>query len=121
MQRAGNPVDRAGLPGDVRGDHPSRQDPGGEAEPQSPFQLTQDRGEAECRALRRPVGVVEPAPGDADVGMTLHESDQLSDRPRSGDRVGVQQEDIARRVGRLGAGRIAALLPAANPSFRSRG
>src|SRR5512135_762184 len=96
---ARDPVGRAGALGDGRGGDPPRQESGGQPEPQPPLQLAPDRVEAEGRALRRPVGLLEPGAGDPDLGARLHEFDERPQGPGPDDRVRVQQQDEAGRGG----------------------
>ena len=97
------------------------EEPRDRAEPQPPLQLAEDRGEPERRLLGRAVGLLQPAPGEPDLGVLGQEVDQGPRAPRGGPRVsGLSSQISSGGSSDARAGAIAALLPAANPPFRGR-
>ena len=72
--------------------------------------------------LGRPVGLLQAAAGDADVGLAVHELNERLQAPPGGRscRGSAAGRSAAGRP-TAKAGRIAALLPNAKPPFRSRG
>ena len=51
--------------------------------------------------MRRAVGLFEPAAGDADFRVVVHEVDERLECVRPDDRIGIEQQKILRLVGRF--------------------